>query len=110
MLIQFPPSIVRAYAIQLKQLLSCVSANAARGWQIAVKFRNSSWYEEEVYDLLNFQKAAIVIQDKPKAATPILHHHSDFVYLRFHGHDGNHRGSYSEDFLAEHASLVNDWL
>ena len=52
----------------------------------------------------------MVIQDIPKSATPLLNQKSDFLYIRFHGPTGNYRESYSEDFLREHAALINDWI
>ena len=111
LLIQFPPSLGKEYTVQLDTILSCINeSNTTQGWKVAVEFRNKSWYDEEVYDLLNFYKAAMVIQDIPKSATPLLNHKSDFMYIRFHGPTGNYRESYSEDFLMEYASLINEWI
>lgn len=111
LLIQFPPSLGKVYLGQLEHLLRCIKeVNAANAWKVAVEFRNTSWYEEEVYDLLDYYKAAMVIQDIPKSATPFLNHKSDFMYLRFHGPSGNYRESYTEDFLREYASLLQEWM
>lgn len=111
LLIQFPPSIGKEYINQLGKLLSCIyECDPSQEWKVAVEFRNRSWYEEDVYDLLDFHKAAIVIQDIPKSATPLLNHKSDFMYLRFHGPTGNYRGSYSGDFLKEFSSLIKEWI
>lgn len=111
MLIQFPPSLGIEYIVQLDKLLSCIKEiDTTQHWKVAVEFRNKSWYHDDVYYLLNFYKAAIVIQDKPKSATPFLNHTSDFMYIRFHGPTGNYRDSYSEDFLNEYASYVNEWV
>ena len=52
----------------------------------------------------------MVIQDIPKSATPLMNHKLDFVHIRFHGPTGNYRESYSEDFLKEYASLINEWI
>jgi uncharacterized protein YecE (DUF72 family) len=111
LLIQFPPSIGKEYAGQLEYLLSCITdIDPAQDWKVAVEFRNSSWYQEDVYDLLNLHKATMVIQDIPKSATPLIDQKSDFLYLRFHGPKGNYRESYSEDFLKEYAALINEWI
>ena len=110
LLIQFPPSLGREYAIQLENLLSCVNdLDPSKEWKVAIEFRNKSWYQEDVYDLLNSYKATMVIQDIPKSATPLLYHKSDFLYLRFHGPTGNYRESYSEEFLREHGALIKEW-
>ena len=111
LLIQFPPSIGSEHFFQLKKLLSCIhEINTTFEWKIAVEFRNKSWYHNKVYDLLNFYKAAVVIHDIPKSATPLLDQIHDFIYARFHGPTGNYRDSYSEDFLHEYATYINEWI
>ena len=110
LLIQFPPGLSREYTFQLYNLLSCIKeTEGTQEWKIAIEFRNKSWYHKHVYSLLNLYKAAIVIQDIPKSATPLLDHISDFMYVRFHGPTGNYRDSYSKDFLNEYANYVNEW-
>lgn len=111
LLVQFPPSIGKEYIRQLENLLSCIKeSDPDQEWKVAVEFRNRSWYHEDIYDLLEFYKATMVIQDIPKSATPLLDQKSDFLYLRFHGPTGNYRESYSEDFLKENATLINEWI
>lgn len=110
LLIQFPPGLGKEYTYQLEKLLSCIiESNPKQEWKLAVEFRNKSWYHKDVYDLLNFHKVALVIHDIPKSATPVVNHQSDFIYLRFHGPTGNYRESYSEDFLREYATLIDEW-
>jgi uncharacterized protein YecE (DUF72 family) len=111
LLIQFPQSLGRQFIGQLDNLLSCIKEiNPTQNWKVAVEFRNNSWYQQDVYNLLNFYKTAIVIQDIPKSATPFLSHTSDFIYIRFHGPTGNYRESYSDDFLNEYATYVKEWI
>jgi uncharacterized protein YecE (DUF72 family) len=111
LLIQLPPSSSIKKITQLSELLKCICVNdEQREWNIAVEFRNRSWYDKEVYELLDFYKAAIVIHDIPKSSTPMIDHTSNFIYVRFHGPTGNYRGSYSEQFLSEYAGYVNEWL
>ncbi|NJY61702.1 DUF72 domain-containing protein [Salinimicrobium sp. CDJ15-81-2] len=107
LLIQFPPSIGVMYRSQLERLLSCIlEIDPTQEWKIAVEFRNRSWYEEEVYELLELYKATVVMQDILRSATPLLDQPSDFLYFRFHGPAGNYRESYSKDFLQEHGELM----
>lgn len=108
-LIQFPPSLGKTYIMQLDALLQYIG-QVNNGWKIAVEFRNKSWYDEDVYELLESYNAAVVVQDIPKSATPMISHASDIVYLRFHGPTGNYRDSYSESFLSEYASYVKEWM
>lgn len=111
LLIQFPPSLTIQYRSQLEKLLSCIrEIDSSQEWKIAVEFRNKSWYQEDIYDLLHLYQAAIVIQDIPKSATPFLIHNSEFIYIRFHGPTGNYQDSYSEDFLNEYASYIQEWI
>jgi len=111
LLIQFPPSLDRINIFQLNKLLSCIAEiDTTNGWKIAVEFRNISWYHKTVYDLLNLYKAAVVIHDIPKSAIPLIHQNADFIYIRFHGPSGNYRHSYTEDFLNEYVTCINEWM
>ncbi len=110
-LIQFPPSLGSAHLVQLDALLTCIRENNLnQGWNIAVEFRNKSWYQPEVYELLETYNTAMVVQDIPKSRTPLIEHTSDFMYIRFHGPTGNYRDSYSDEFLSEYAIYVREWL
>jgi uncharacterized protein YecE (DUF72 family) len=109
LLLQFPPGLwVDVHA--LEHLLTTIqSYNQYHPWRIAVEFRNRSWYREDVYQLLDNFKAAMVIHDLSASATPMGHVEADFVYLRFHGPDSGYRGSYDDDFLSEYATYINEW-
>ncbi len=110
LLIQFPPSVGKEYFIKVETLLTYIKKVEKHEWKIAIEFRNKSWYNDATYDLLNHFKVALVIHDIPKSSTPLINHKSDFLYIRFHGPTGNYRDSYTEDFLWEYASYVNEWL
>ncbi len=110
-LLQFPPGLGGINIRQLDELLQCITENnMSDRWKIAVEFRSRSWYEGNVYELLEFHKAALVIHDIPKSLTPLIDHVSDFIYIRFHGPTGNYRDSYSEAFLSEYACYIKEWL
>ena len=109
-LVQFPPSLGKTHIMQLDALLRCIAQVNNDKWKLAIEFRNKSWYDEDVYELLRSYNAALVIQDIPKSVTPIIHHSADIIYLRFHGPSGNYRDSYFESFLSEYASYIEDWL
>ena len=110
LLVQFPPSIIVAYKNQLQNLLSVIADYNQGGWPVAVEFRHKSWYRDDVYQLIELYKASLVIHDMPASASPLDSFNDELVYLRFHGPDGNYRGSYSDEFLAEYATYINDWL
>ena len=110
LLIQFPPSVGKEHTAQLINLLNYIKEIDSLDWKIAVEFRNNSWYNDVTYNLLNCFNAALVIQDIPKSATPMTDQQLDFIYIRFHGPTGNYRDSYSESFLWEYATYINEWL
>jgi uncharacterized protein YecE (DUF72 family) len=109
LLIQFPPSIRAGQFPQLSRLLEAVR-EADDSWDIAVELRHSSLYQEQTDQLLTSLNMAMVIHDLPASAAPPEPLDLDFIYLRFHGPNGGYRGSYADDFLAEYAQNISQWL
>jgi len=105
LLVQLPPK----FGIDLFQLGGLL-AELTDTWPLAVEFRNPSWYTDEVFRLLNDHQATMVIHDMPRSRAPIELTSDTTVYLRFHGHEGGYRGSYDDDFLAEYAWYINEWI
>lgn len=111
LLLQLPASIKRSSFQKLRGLLDEIStANGIAQWKLAIEFRDKSWYDDSVYEMLEQYKAAVVIHDMPKSATPLIDMETAFVYLRFHGQLGDYRGSYDQDFLEEQGGYIQDWL
>jgi len=78
-------------------------------WHHAFEFRNKSWLNEEVYELLKKNSAAIVFQDYPE--WPITQKvTADFVYLRFHGKTSLYSSCYTKKELKEWAEKIKEWL
>ncbi|MDB5128360.1 DUF72 domain-containing protein, partial [Mucilaginibacter sp.] len=109
LLIQFPPSIRAGQFPQISRLLEAVR-EADDSWNIAVELRHSSLYQEQTDQLLTSLNMTMVIHDLPASAAPPEPLDLDFIYLRFHGPNGGYRGSYADDFLAEYAQNINQWL
>lgn len=109
-LIQFPPGIGLSHSRQLRALLAHVASYNTQQLDIAVEFRNRSWYTADTYRLLDEHKACMVRHDMPKSVTPMTSLGTDNMYLRFHGPTGNYRGSYAAPVLADYASLICEWL
>ncbi len=59
----------------------------------AIEFRDSSWLEEEIYQILKKHKIAFVISDKPDILRNVFT--ADFIYIRKHGSLQN-QGKYSK--------------
>lgn len=111
LLIQFPGSNDVTNIRQLEKLLINMQDTGLTGsWDIAIEFRNRSWYKDEVYEMLDNYTCGMVIQDMPKSLTPMVDMATDFVYLRFHGPGGGYRGSYTDSFLYEYAQYIHEWL
>jgi uncharacterized protein YecE (DUF72 family) len=111
LLIQFPPALRVENLRQLQKLLAHLRAKMQDNmWKVAVEFRNSSWYNENVYELLDEHNVSLVIHDLPASATPLTESTVRFRYWRFHGPGGKYRGSYPDDFLHEHAQQMGEWI
>jgi len=108
-LIQFPPSLKSDQLHRVDNLLHLMN-NTAYRWPIAVEFRDRSWHHTDVYNMLESHNAALVLQDIPKSATPMVLTASEMVYVRFHGPAGNYDGSYTKAFLQEYAGYVKEWM
>lgn len=79
---QFPPSFEKDTA-RLKSFLQKLPDDR----QFAFEFRDTSWLDVNIYDLLRDSNSAIVWQSSgkfPDDCTPT----ADFVYIRFHGLTG----------------------
>ncbi|WP_159473438.1 DUF72 domain-containing protein [Dyadobacter sp. 3J3] len=110
LLVQFPPSLKVNMFSGLEKLLAHIqTADPEKEWKTALEFRDSSWYNEDVYELAHAYGASVVIHDKPKSATPLSPISENFKYLRFHGPDGDYRGHYEDDLLHDYAEIINKW-
>lgn len=111
LLVQFPPSIRFNRISKVQELLeNLVRNDPERAWNLALEFRHADWYRAETYRLLDKYGAGMVIHDKKGSQSPMEDQDAGFVYLRFHGPEGNYRGSYEEAFLGEYAHYIRDWI
>ena len=110
-LVQFPPSIKIKNILQIQRMIETLKENEfSHAWKVAFEFRDPSFYIEEIYELLDEAGFFCVVHDKGKAASPLHAAMGEAVYLRFHGPDGNYRGSYADDILYEYAGYISEWL
>jgi len=76
----------------------------------AFEFREPSWFQPEVYELLRRHRAALVIGDRPEAHAFQSHElTTDFAFVRFHSGTRGVRGNYSETELEEWAQRIESW-
>jgi len=77
-------------------------------YRYVFEFRNNTWYDEQVYDLLRQYNCAFCIYE-------LAGHHSpeevtaDFVYIRLHGPGAKYQGSYSTAILKKWATKCKAW-
>jgi uncharacterized protein YecE (DUF72 family) len=111
LLAQFPPSLSIDKMDKLQDLLEELGqAVQGKGWKIAFEFRNPSWYEREVYELLDEYDVSLVIHDIPSSATPLHTKNDSVIYLRFHGPEPRYRGSYGNKLLLQYAVQIREWI
>ncbi|OUJ67671.1 DUF72 domain-containing protein [Hymenobacter crusticola] len=111
LLLQFPPSTTIRQLPAVRALLQALAAaDPAHEWRQAVEFRHPSWYAEETFELLDHHGASLVRHDKGPGRNARLNEEADFVYLRFHGPQGNYRASYERAFLHDQAEQIHDYL
>jgi uncharacterized protein YecE (DUF72 family) len=111
LLLQFPASFKYFSVSYLHKVLNGIKeCDSANGWRYFVEFRDTSWYRKETFNLLRENNCGLVFHDKTHSETGIGNVLMNCIYLRFHGPEGNYRGSYDDSFLYEYASYINEWL
>lgn len=110
LLVQFPPSLKIDKMLRVRNLLEEIKDEADNSWDIAAEFRNATWHREDFYEMLNGLKVGLVIHDKHGNENNQFDQEVRFRYLRFHGPNGDYKGSYSDALLMEYAELISEWL
>ena len=111
LLVQFPASIQVSYQEKVYEILQIIHNYKKRSyWKVAVEFRHISWYTDEVYRMLEKMGATLVIHDMPASRVTDHQTFASFMFLRYHGINGDYRGSYSTEFLQLQAANIRKWL
>jgi len=79
------------------------------GFRHTFEFRDQSWHNPEIYQLLNKHGAAFCIYEfggvlSPREVT------AEFVYIRLHGPEGPYQGSYDTKTLKNWAGAISIWV
>ena len=99
-LYQLPPR----WPLNLERLEHFLAALPRRRWQ-TIEFRETSWYDERVFELLRRYKVALCLHDMQGSATGTMSV-GPFIYVRFHHGTVKYGGRYEDSRLDEWA----DWL
>jgi uncharacterized protein YecE (DUF72 family) len=75
----------------------------------AFEFRDDSWLQESIYEVLKRHNAALCIHDLGGRQSPV-ELTADFSYVRFHGPtEARYSGSYSQQVLETWADRFKAW-
>lgn len=89
---------------RLDRFLRALSAD----YRYVFEFRDHSWLDQSVYDLLERHRAGLCIYEldgfvSPKRVT------TDLAYIRLHGPGAAYQGSYDTQTLAGWAGAISSW-
>ncbi|WP_317171715.1 DUF72 domain-containing protein [Pedobacter panaciterrae] len=108
---QFPASLRVALVRKLLSLLDCIhKCDPQSSWKVALEFRHQSWYQQDIYRMLENYQMGVVLHDKLHEGGYMLNSDRDCVYVRFHGPGGDYLGSYEDGFLYEYTSSIRNWM
>ena len=88
--------------------LADFTAALPKGYSYVFEFRDHSWFNKEIYQILNRCNAALCIYGMGKYQSP-RDVTADFVYVRLHGPEKNYKGRYSEEALEKWAEIFTRW-
>lgn len=101
-LAQFPPFFARDDDA-LRRFLDCLPAHH----RYVVEFRNASWYDDAVYDILRERNASLCIHDMRGSVTPHVIT-GPVLYVRLHGPVNAYAGSYRRSRLERWATAIRE--
>ena len=100
-LYQLPPG----WTVDVERFRHFVEA-LPRGVRHVVEFRDPSWYDAAIRELMTRHSIALCVHDMPGSATG-RDPGGPFVYVRFHGASSKYGGGYSEARLRGWAEWLN---
>lgn len=105
-LLQFPPNF-KATEENIKRLEKFGRATS-EGLRVAAEFRDGSWFDEKIYELLKEHKVAWVMADSPEYPKAEIVT-ADFVYIRLHGSKTMFSSKYTKKELQDLARRIREW-
>ena len=102
-LFQLPPHWKLNYE-RLKEFLS----RLPRGHRSTFEFRDVSWYQPEVFELLHKHHCSFCIYELDGHQSPEVIT-TNFLYIRLHGPGAKYQGLYTSEVLEQWAKKCVDW-
>jgi len=103
-LFQLPPR----FKCNLERLEGFLAALPGE-FRFAFEFRDHSWWDPNVYELLRQYNAACCAFDLEGQQSPV-ELTADFAYIRLHGPQGAYQGQYDDSTLSDWAEHFHYWL
>jgi uncharacterized protein YecE (DUF72 family) len=106
---QLPPNF-KADGERLEAFVGLLaSPEVAPGARHVFEFREKSWFQADILELLKRHKFSLCIAHSPEF--PYCEEETaDFVYLRFHGGEVLYGGDYSDEELRRWSRKIRSWL
>jgi len=106
---QLPPGF-KADAERLKNFIRDLEKSKfTKSLRHAFEFRHSSWFVDEIYNILRDNNFCLCIADLPKAPHIELVT-ADFIYMRLHGSKLRYSSNYPDSQLKDAARKAKKWL
>lgn len=106
-LFQMPP-FLKADFKKLKDFIETIKKNSPKKLRFAFEFREESWCNEKIYQILREKNCAWVVADSP--SWPKRYKvTADFVYVRMHGSKILFSSKYTKEELKELAQYIKKW-
>jgi uncharacterized protein YecE (DUF72 family) len=102
---QLPPGLKK----DLKRLESVLRLLKIEKLRQVFEFRNTTWFDKEVYSLLKDYNASLCIAHSGRFPC-VKEITADFIYLRFHGGGSLYSSNYSDNELKEWAVFVKQFV
>lgn len=102
-LYQFPPH-WKVNKERLEQFLDQLPGRYSH----VLEFRDESWFDEEVYELMRRHRVGLCLHDFPGGRWPEGVVTANIVYFRRHGATGKYQGNYPRSTLRELARRIQD--
>lgn len=102
-LFQLPPK----WKVNTERLKNFIAV-LPKKYRYAFEFREHSWYNNQVYAILQAHNCAFCIYELERHMSP-LEVTADFVYVRLHGPGNKYQGSYTSDALKKWTQQCALW-
>jgi len=102
---QLPPT----FTMDIDRLKEFIHALQPYATKNAFEFRNKTWINKKIIDLLGKENVALCLADYPDFLNklPLT---ADFVYMRRHGKDGSYATSYNKELLKKDAKKIKSYV